>query len=853
MDRGTQHITRHPCWITLAPERDRGGYARCLPSCSHLLVFFLALVPQSPAGLVRSLPRGLSRMQSSMQSAMAASMSVDPNPTILVVDEHPSTRQIITKWMTSSKYTEISCASGAQAMDILSPPSHTASHHVDLIICDVNVLVFDGQLLLDWVINNVPSISQIPVIVLSSNLPSQGLERLIRRGAWDVLHKPLNRAVFLNALATVFNTRKQKAFIERLRMKGDEYKERFYHRSKFGRNLSAAGGNSGGPRPSLTYMPSVTQLSAPPSPMLGGGSGRSSPAIGLPVSSGGGGGGSMQPIQVLLIERDPRIAAQLREWIEDTSVVVRHVTSVHDALPILREGQRAAAMAVNPANPSGGGGGGGGSGSPIIQRLTSTLGDRPPLFTGPHTNSLSASGGGGGAASQSGFFNSSSSGDLAALGGPATVLPSSTSSTPATPIRALDNIISRSFQQANNGASFRSSSPQHASQYTQAGIAPLPPLASIHFGVELILIGHDALIPPECLQADLASLGVDENAYQEGDGGDYADEDGGGERVLERKPSAAFSPIGGLAASQMLVDLSLQPVWGKPRRLPVVVVCEEDGPSPVAMAILKHVALTILTAPLSHGLVVKKVSILLALIEQNRQSLLLARRAHIYKGLLTSLVGDDNGGLETDFLGPGLIRRMSSIAAPSPSAIKRAASHQFGSAAGGGGGVAATNPVGTPSPPRSHANSRHGSPRPHHGSGGVPTLPESGSLLTRARTNIFVSGPEATPSVNSVIGATPEASPTSGQSLSAPHFQPLSLDRESSAPAALNVRPIIHSSRARGGSGELLHPPLSPSDGHPSGSPAGFFGTTNYSTSPIPSPPKVKRLALRIRTDSNGE
>ena len=63
---------------------------------------------------------GNSSAAAAASSAAAAAASGKPlPPVVLVVDEHPSTRSIISKWMGSAGYEEVSCATGAQAKEYL--------------------------------------------------------------------------------------------------------------------------------------------------------------------------------------------------------------------------------------------------------------------------------------------------------------------------------------------------------------------------------------------------------------------------------------------------------------------------------------------------------------------------------------------------------------------------------------------------------------------------------------------------------------------------------------------------------------------------------------------------------------
>ena len=713
-------------------------------------------------------------------SAHGSHPPVPAHPTILVVDEHPSTRAIISKWLTNSKFTEISCATGDQAQSILAPPADhpQPAHTVDVIVADVNVLVEQGSdasgsgstsgapmLLLDWVINAAPAIASIPVIVLSSNLPSQGLERLLRRGAWDALHKPLNRAVFLNALATVFNTRRQKVFVERLRAKGDEYKERYMSRAKLVYNSSASFKTQQSQQPqqhplappSKSAHASATSSAAPSMPTTPlfanqaalvtqqqqqqqqqqatppSQSGRLQlPGNNLSGGSSGSGSGSSvsQPITVLVVETDPTIIANLTDWIQTSSVRLRVVHTLAEAVTLLRESQKQAVMAASSHSPHMSAP----QGSGRVHRLTghrsmsnarstspgptgtspvfaaapspflalaptsataalssaaatastasvsmtattatdesvpaSTLG-APPSFSSTSLSVANGEGGtagvGAGAAPVAPEIGTRSSGSTKDL----PLLPPSAVSAPSLPAASAAPRFSLP------GAVPSSPLQQPASPVPwHSRLSPLPPYggAAAGFGIELIIVNHDMLIPPE-VSAELVGMGTTDPGAAAvaapptvGTGTESSDEESGDEGLAAVASSAAGAGLAnpgataaaprtarttvfmssGLAASQILVDLTLQPVLGKRRKLPVVCMCDVDGPSPVGMALLKHVALTIFNRPLSQGLVNKKMSLLLELIEQNRLGLMLARRANMYKGLLAQLQSHAHEGV----------------------------------------------------------------------------------------------------------------------------------------------------------------------------------------------------------------
>jgi len=118
---------------------------------------------------------------------------------ILVVDDEPIERDILSNYLASGGYQTLTADNGVQALSILQRES------VDCIILDVQMPVMDGFQTIDR-IKSQPALAQIPVIFLTSMdrdiLRIRGLES----GALHYLTKPFNKAVLLATIRSVMRS-----------------------------------------------------------------------------------------------------------------------------------------------------------------------------------------------------------------------------------------------------------------------------------------------------------------------------------------------------------------------------------------------------------------------------------------------------------------------------------------------------------------------------------------------------------------------------------------------------------------------------------------------------------------------
>ncbi len=110
---------------------------------------------------------------------------------ILVVDDDPSSREMLVRRLRHSGYTVSSAANGLEALTMLRAQSF------DLVLLDMIMPGLDGFQVLGK-LKSDPSLRSTPVIMLSALDEENGIARCIELGAEDYLSKPFN-AVFLRA------------------------------------------------------------------------------------------------------------------------------------------------------------------------------------------------------------------------------------------------------------------------------------------------------------------------------------------------------------------------------------------------------------------------------------------------------------------------------------------------------------------------------------------------------------------------------------------------------------------------------------------------------------------------------
>jgi DNA-binding NtrC family response regulator len=123
---------------------------------------------------------------------------------ILIVDDEPSIRKVLTAHLRRFGYEVEAAEDGAEAIEMMR---EEAFH---LVVSDLKMPVVDGMALLGWTTENQPG---LPVILITAHGTVDTAVEAIKRGAYDYVTKPFDRDelhdVIVKALATeARNTRR---------------------------------------------------------------------------------------------------------------------------------------------------------------------------------------------------------------------------------------------------------------------------------------------------------------------------------------------------------------------------------------------------------------------------------------------------------------------------------------------------------------------------------------------------------------------------------------------------------------------------------------------------------------------
>lgn len=104
---------------------------------------------------------------------------------ILVVDDEPEMRELLTSFLNSRGYEAVGAEDGLEGL------KHAAQDHPDLILLDVKMPKMDGWRLLSELKRN-PSTEAIPVVMLTANSDTESLFKSQSMHAVDYFIKPVN-------------------------------------------------------------------------------------------------------------------------------------------------------------------------------------------------------------------------------------------------------------------------------------------------------------------------------------------------------------------------------------------------------------------------------------------------------------------------------------------------------------------------------------------------------------------------------------------------------------------------------------------------------------------------------------
>lgn len=122
----------------------------------------------------------------------------EPDLNILLVDDHPVVRRVVSKILNQLGYRRIlEAGDGVAALRIL------AGEKIDLIVSDLNMPKIDGFELLAAVRQN-PSWSAIPFIILTSEIRAESLRRAFSFQATQYIIKPFTAEEFMKKIGQLF-------------------------------------------------------------------------------------------------------------------------------------------------------------------------------------------------------------------------------------------------------------------------------------------------------------------------------------------------------------------------------------------------------------------------------------------------------------------------------------------------------------------------------------------------------------------------------------------------------------------------------------------------------------------------
>lgn len=111
---------------------------------------------------------------------------------VLVIEDHPDSREMLETVLKDNGYTVITAADGLAGLNIAK------AERPDVIITNINMPNLDGREMIKQV-RQIPGLQQVPIVVLSA-VRTDDPEALIKLGATAVTSKPIELKRFLETL-----------------------------------------------------------------------------------------------------------------------------------------------------------------------------------------------------------------------------------------------------------------------------------------------------------------------------------------------------------------------------------------------------------------------------------------------------------------------------------------------------------------------------------------------------------------------------------------------------------------------------------------------------------------------------
>ena len=118
-------------------------------------------------------------------------MTASAGGRVLVVDDSPVNRMVLTKALSTDGHTPVTAENGLQALEVLTSPDPAS---VDVVLLDLEMPELDGYETLAR-IKADDRLRHLPVIVISSVDELDSVVRCIENGATDYLPKPFDAAL----------------------------------------------------------------------------------------------------------------------------------------------------------------------------------------------------------------------------------------------------------------------------------------------------------------------------------------------------------------------------------------------------------------------------------------------------------------------------------------------------------------------------------------------------------------------------------------------------------------------------------------------------------------------------------
>jgi len=114
-------------------------------------------------------------------------------PKILIIDDDPDLRRALRLRLRANNYDTVHAPDGYSAIAVAQ------KEHPDLIVLDLGLPAGDGFVVLDR-LQNIDSLADIPVVVLTARDPQNNEERALKGGAAAFFQKPVDNAELLDVI-----------------------------------------------------------------------------------------------------------------------------------------------------------------------------------------------------------------------------------------------------------------------------------------------------------------------------------------------------------------------------------------------------------------------------------------------------------------------------------------------------------------------------------------------------------------------------------------------------------------------------------------------------------------------------